>query len=124
MTVAVVEPVQVVSSCLDDLRGRLSGLDDNGIVHTLREIEEIFRRAQSVMLDVVAEIDSRGIAGRTGFGTTPRLLAAVLRLSAAEARTRTEQAALVGPRRAMTGEPLAPRLPATAAALAAGQIGA
>ncbi len=76
------------------------------------------------MLEVVAEVETRGIAGREGFGTTPRMLSAMLRCSATEARTRTEQAALVGPRRAMTGQVLPPRVPATAAALAAGQIGA
>ena len=124
MTVAVCEPVQVVSSCLDELRAGVGGLDDLGIVDTLRQIEEISRQAQSAMLDVVAEADARGIAARQGFGTTPRLLAATLRLSAADARTRTEQAAMVGPRRAMTGQVLAPLLPVTAAALAAGEIGA
>ncbi len=100
MTVAVGEPVQVMSGCLEDLRGGLGGLDDQGIVRTLRQLEELSRRTQSVMLDVVAEAEARGIAAREGFGTTPRLLAAMLRCSAAEARTRTEQAALVGPRRA------------------------
>ncbi|MGH4010413.1 MAG: DUF222 domain-containing protein [Pseudonocardiaceae bacterium] len=124
MTVAVCEPVQVISSCLEDLRDGLSGLDDNGVVRTLREVEELSRRAQSVMLDVVAEVEARGIAAREGFGTTRRLLSAMLRCSAADARTRTEQATMVGPRRAMTGQVLEPLLPATAAALAAGQIGA
>lgn len=42
------------------------------------------------MLDVVAQAEARGIAGRTGFGTTPRMLQEILRLSAAEARTRIE----------------------------------
>jgi hypothetical protein len=124
VTVAVCQPVHVVSSCLDDLRGGLGGVDDLGIVDTLREIEEISRRAQSAMLEVVAEADARGIAARQGFGSTPRLLTATLRLSAADARTRTEQAAMVGPRRTMTGQVLAPQLPVTAAALAAGEIGA
>ena len=68
MTVAVSEPVQVVSSCLDDLRGGLSGLDDRGIVDTLRQVEEISRRAQSVMLDAVAEAEARGIAAQQGLG--------------------------------------------------------
>jgi len=124
MTVAVREPVQVMSSCLDSVRGSLSGLDDEGIVQALREIEELSRRTQSVMLDLVAEADARGIAARDGFGSTARLLAGVLRLSAAEARTRCEHAAMVGIRRTLTGEALPPRLPETAAALAAGEIGA
>ncbi|MGH3915048.1 MAG: DUF222 domain-containing protein, partial [Pseudonocardiaceae bacterium] len=124
MTVAICDSVQVMSRCLDSLRGSVHGLDDQEIVQTLREIENVSRRTQSVMLEVVAEAESRGIAAREGFASTARLLAGMLRLSAAEARARCEQAALVGIRRALTGEVLMPRLPATAAALAAGEIGA
>ncbi|MGH3696011.1 MAG: DUF222 domain-containing protein [Pseudonocardiaceae bacterium] len=123
MTVALSDPAQVIFGCLEDLRGGLSGLQDDEIVRALRRIEELSRRTHSVLLDVVAEAEARGIAGRTGFGTTPRMLSAMLRISAAEARTRVEHAALVGSRRAMTGQVLEPTLPATAAALAAGQIG-
>ena len=123
MTIAVSEPLHSMSSCLDTVRESLCGLDDNGIVQTLREIEELSRRTQSVMLDVVAEADARGIAARAGFGSTARLLAGMLRLSTAEARIRCEHAAMVGARRALTGEALPPRLPETAAALAGGEIG-
>ncbi|MGH3931362.1 MAG: DUF222 domain-containing protein [Pseudonocardiaceae bacterium] len=123
MTVALSEPLQSLSSCLDSVRGSLRGLDDQGIVQALREIEEVSRTTQSVMLEMVAEAETRGIAAREGFGSTARLLAGMLRLSAAEARTRCEHAAAVGTRRTITGESLPPRLPATAAALAAGQIG-
>lgn len=91
VTVAVGEPVQVVSSCLDDLRSGLGGVDDRGIVERLRQVEELSRRVQSVVLDVVAEVEARGIAAREGLGTTPRLLSATLRCSAAEARVRVEQ---------------------------------
>ncbi|MGH3773302.1 MAG: DUF222 domain-containing protein [Pseudonocardiaceae bacterium] len=76
------------------------------------------------MLELVAEADARAIAAREGFGSTQRLLAGMLRLSAAEARMRVEHAAMVGTRRTITGGTLSPRLPATAAALAAGEIGA
>jgi hypothetical protein len=63
--------------------------------------------------------------------TTPRELGAkswrdVLmtrwRLSSAEASHRLTEAAVLGPRRALSGEPLAPVLPATAAAQALGSI--
>jgi len=121
--VAVCEPVVAMSSCLDSLPGTLGGLDDRGIVQTLRDIESLSRRTHAVMLGVVAEADARGIAVEHGFRNTQRLLAGMLQLSAAEARMRVEQAAMVGARRTITGEMLAPRLPATAAALAAGQIG-
>lgn len=109
MTVAVSDPVQVIAGCLENVRGGLSGLHDDDIVHALRHIEELSRITHSVMLDVVAEAEARGIAGRTGFGTTARMLSAMLRVSAAEARTRTGHAAMVGSRRAITGEVLAPR---------------
>jgi hypothetical protein len=123
VTVAVCEPVAPMSSCLDNVLGTLSVLDDKGIVQTLRDIESLSRRTHGVMLELVAEADSRGIAVERGFRNTQQLLAGMLQLSAAEARTRVEHAAVVGTRRAITGETLAPRLPATAAALAAGQIG-
>jgi hypothetical protein len=89
----------------------------------LRDIEAHLRKTHSVMLELVAEAESRRIAAHSGFGSTARLLVDMLQLSAAEARTRAEHASMVGSRRALTGEILQPQLPATAAALAAGQIG-
>lgn len=65
----------------------------------------------------------RGGSPPRGFGSIQQLLAGVLRLSTTEARTRVEHAAAVGVRRGLTGQTLAPRLPETAAALAAGHLG-
>lgn len=112
-----------MSDCLDSLRETLSSLDDKEIIQALRDIEALSRRTHAVMPDLVADIDSRGIAGRAGFGSTQRLVAGMLHLSAGDARARVEQASMVGARQALTGQTLAPRLPATAAALAAGEIG-
>jgi Domain of unknown function (DUF222) len=123
VTVALCEPVHAMSDCLDSMRGTLSGLDDKGITQTLRNIEVLSRKTQSLMLELVAEADSRGIAAREGFGSTARLLAGMLQLSASEARTRVAHAAMVGTRRTITGDTLPPKLPTTAAALAAGEIG-
>ena len=124
VTAALCEPAQALSAGLEGVRGSLRGLDDKALLQAQREVEMLSRKAQSVMLDLVAEIDSRGIAGREGFGPTPRLLAGMLHLSAAEARMRVEHAGMVGTRRTLTGQILEPQLPATAAALAAGEIGA
>ncbi len=77
----------------------------------------------SVMLEAVAELDSRDIAGTAGFRNTKQLLAGMLHLSPAEAGTRVAHATQLAPRRALGGEVLAPLLPNTAAALAAGEIG-
>ncbi|MDI3313489.1 MAG: HNH endonuclease signature motif containing protein [Mycobacterium sp.] len=57
-------------------------------------------------------------------GTLPFALAERLRITRAEASRRVTEAADLGPRRALTGEPLPPRLSATAAAQRAGRIGA
>jgi hypothetical protein len=71
----------------------------------------------SVMLDAVAELDSRNIAVTAGFSNTKQLLAGMLNLSSTEAGTRVTHAGQLAPRRVLTGEVLAPVLPETAAAL-------
>jgi len=118
VTVALCEPVAVMSECLERVRGMLSGLDDKGIIQTLRDIEALSRRTHAVMLELLAESDSRGIAAREGFGSTARLVAGMLQLSGSEARTRVAHAAMVGTRRTITGDTLAPQLPATPAGCA------
>jgi Domain of unknown function (DUF222) len=57
-------------------------------------------------------------------GKLPCALANRLRISRSEASRRIHEAADLGPRRALTGEPLPPALPATAAAQRDGHIGA
>lgn len=123
MSVVLCEPVDVMSAGLTSLREMVSGLDDDGVVQALRDMETHLRQTQSVMLDLVAEAESRRIAVRSGFGNTARLLAGMLQLSTTEARQRVENAALVGTRRTLTGETLPPQAPVTGAALAAGEIG-
>jgi hypothetical protein len=94
-----------------------------GLLDVLRDAEAEFRRSYFRVLDVVTELEQEKAGAVAGFGTTARLLAGVLNLSATEARTRVEQAELLTPRRSLTGQPLPPALPDTAAALAAGAIG-
>jgi hypothetical protein len=57
-------------------------------------------------------------------GKLSHVVADRLRISRGEANRRVAEAADLGPRQALTGEPLAPRLPATAAAQRAGEAGA
>ncbi|MGH3906040.1 MAG: DUF222 domain-containing protein, partial [Pseudonocardiaceae bacterium] len=95
----------------------------DGLLDVLRDAEAEFRRSYARVLDVVAELEEEKAGAAAGFGTTARLLAGVLNLSKGEARTRVEQAQLLTGRRSLTGEPLPPALPATAAELAAGRIG-
>jgi Domain of unknown function (DUF222) len=49
--------------CLDRVRGGMLGcLDDEGLTQALREVEALSRRTHAVLLELVAELDSRGIA--------------------------------------------------------------
>ena len=94
----------------------------DGLLDALRDAETDFRRSYSRILEVVNLLEEEKAGAVAGFGTTTQLLAGVLNLSKGEARTRVEHAALLTPRRSLTGQMLAPSLPATAAELTAGAI--
>jgi 5-methylcytosine-specific restriction protein A len=81
------------------------------------------RKTHAAMLELVAGLDAAGTAAEQGFGTTARLLAALLDLSTGQARARVRDAEQLATQPTLTGERLPARLPATAAALAAGAIG-
>jgi hypothetical protein len=112
-----------MAACIDQWRQSIIDCDDTGLQDQVRDIESASRMLHSVMLDTVAELESRNIAGTAGFRNTKQLLAGMLNLSATEAGTRVTHAAQLAPRRTLGGEVLAPLLPNTAAALAAGEIG-
>jgi Domain of unknown function (DUF222) len=89
----------------------------------LRRLETLARRLPvpgHALLNQLAEQASPQELG----GTLSHVVADRLRISRGEANRRVAEAADLGPRRALTGEPLAPRLPATAAAQRPGAIGA
>ena len=86
----------------------------HGLLDGLREAEADLRRSYARVLSVVAELEAENAGAVAGFGSTARLLAGVLNLSKGEAKARVEQAGLLMPRRSLTDEVLAPRLPATA----------
>ena len=80
------------------------------------------RRVDAVDVRVVADLDDRGVAGEFGRTSTADLLAHSLRVTPYEARQRVARARDLGPRRELTGALLEPILPATSAALTAGEI--
>jgi Domain of unknown function (DUF222) len=110
-------------ACLEQWRQSILGCEDAGLPAQVRDIEAVSRMLHAVMLEAVAELESRNIAATSGFGTTKRLLAGMLQLSAAEAATRVAHATQLSARRTLSSEVLPPQLPNTAAALAAGEIG-
>ncbi|MGH3780048.1 MAG: DUF222 domain-containing protein [Pseudonocardiaceae bacterium] len=119
----LLDPRRAMVACLDQWRHAIVECDDAGLPDQVRDIESVSRMLHSVMLDAVAELASRNIAVTAGFRNTTQLLARMLNLSPTEAGTRVTHAGLLAPRRTLGGEMLAPLLPNTAAALAAGEIG-
>ena len=91
---------------------------DAALVAELGALETQLHSTWAQMLSVVAEIDSRGTAATVGYPTTTELVRVVGRVSLGEARARIAAAADVLPSRGLNGVPVAPKLPATAAAVA------
>ncbi|MGB8996540.1 MAG: DUF222 domain-containing protein, partial [Pseudonocardiaceae bacterium] len=114
---------QAMVAGLDQWRRAIFDCDDTGLQDQIRDIESVSRMLYSVMLDTVAELDSRDIAVGAGFRSTKQLVGGMLNLSPTEAGARVAHATQLGPRRALGGAILAPLLPSTAVAPAAGEIG-
>jgi hypothetical protein len=112
-----------MAACLDQWRHAIVECDDAGLPAHVRDIESVSRMVYSVMLDTVAELESRNVAVTAGFRNTKQLLTGMLNLSPTEAGTRVTHATQLAGRRALTGDSLPALLPETAAALAAGEIG-
>jgi hypothetical protein len=89
----------------------------------LQRCETLRRRLPAVEHPLINQIGEQADKTELG-GTLSSALADLLRISRAEASRRIGEAADLGPRRAVTGEPLPPQLTATAAAQRAGHIGA
>jgi Domain of unknown function (DUF222) len=96
---------------------------DAELLAELGALETRLHSTWAQMLSVIAEIDSRRVAGGLGYGTTVELVRAIARVSRGEARARIA-AADVLPGRGLGGAPVEPKLPTTAAAVAEHAIGA
>lgn len=82
------------------------------------------RRAPTTDHALLAEMWSRSSAKAVGAKSWEDVLAIRLRIGRTEAKRRVGEAKDLGPRKALTGEPLEPLLPATASAQANGEINA
>ena len=87
-------------------------------------LEEGYRAQPAVDHKLIHQLTSQGTPTELGAKSWHRVLSEALRISEAEAKWRIKQAELLGPRTALTGESLPPKLPNVAAAQARGQIGA
>jgi hypothetical protein len=89
----------------------------------LQRCERFRRRLPAIEHPLINQVGEQADATELG-GRLPAALANRLRINRGEASRRIHEAADLGERRAITGEPLPPMLPATAEAQRAGRIGA
>jgi hypothetical protein len=89
----------------------------------LQLCEKVRRQLPAVEHPLINQISQHADATELG-GTLPSALANRLSVSRGEASRRVQEAADLGERRAITGEPLPPMLPATAQAQRNGDLGA
>jgi hypothetical protein len=92
-------------------------------LRALERLERAARRLRVPQHPLINQLGAQASAEELG-GTLRCALADRLRITKAEAGRRVDEAADLGERRALTGQPLAPHLPATAAAQRQGEIGA
>nr|WP_234808275.1 DUF222 domain-containing protein [Mycolicibacter kumamotonensis] len=98
-------------------------LSPEELVEVLARREVLAWQAPAIDHRIVARFVAEGHSEVLAGCSLAKALSERLRISAAEARRRIAEAADLGPRTAMSGEPLDPVLPSLAAAQAAGQIG-
>jgi hypothetical protein len=97
---------------------------DTALVEAVTAAETVLRQAYSRMLQLLSELDSRGIASQLGYSNTSALLVHTLRISRTDARHRLEQAAELHAQATPTGSVIEAALPRTATALAQGVVSA
>jgi hypothetical protein len=119
----------------DLLRGfdvaELAPLTDADLLRLAASVESVGRLVSAAQVAAAAEIASRsrhelgtgGLAPQHGCVRVEPFLEKILRISGAEAHRRVQLGAALRPEITVTGQPLAPRCPSVAAALAAGDLG-
>lgn len=94
------------------------------VLAVLSRLETLTRREPVVEHRLISQLVRDGSAVELGAKNFASVLSTRLRISANEARRRLDEAQDLGPRTALTGEPLAPRMPQTAEVQASGRVGA
>jgi Domain of unknown function (DUF222)/HNH endonuclease len=113
---------QVAAASQELTRIDPAALSGDELLDLLDRLETDARRRAAVTGRLIAELDTRGSASEAGLPSTAVLLAERLGIGRREAAGRVRLAADLAPRRAMTGQPLPPRFPQVASALADGTI--
>ncbi|WP_460356046.1 HNH endonuclease signature motif containing protein [Mycobacterium sp. ZZG] len=112
---AIAEQVAILSKAAEELTHR-------ELVGLLAELTTVLRTVPALEHKVLARLIDETEPHRLGESSWKGVLTTALRVSGAEAGRRLRRAKMLGPRRAMTGQPLAPLWEATAAAQAQGLL--
>jgi hypothetical protein len=102
----------------------IDGLTHRELLSMSSELEELSRQLPTQSHRILARVAAEVSPKELGATNLPNLLRDRLRISGAEARQRLADADQLGPRTALSGEPLPPVLARTAVAQARGAIGA
>ncbi|OBF37384.1 hypothetical protein A5724_11750 [Mycobacterium sp. ACS1612] len=113
----------------EQVQAEMAGLDFTALsgpeaLAIQTRLEQNYRRQPAVDHKLIHHLTTQSTPKALGATSWPKVLCTALRITEAEANRRITQAELLGPRTALTGEPLAPAWPNVAAAQARGQISA
>ncbi len=100
----------------------MTGLSEDDLLEMARAVESLRRTLPVVDHVLIEQLDTRCVAGERGARTTATLLTQTLHISPGEAAARVRAAHLLGPRRMITGEILAPQFAEVAQAQAEGDL--
>jgi len=120
---AVAAAVAALRVAHDELAAlSIDALTERELVAALDELETLSCQLPAQSHRMLARLQTETTAKEMGAKSWRQVLAIRWRISTSEAGRRLDEAAVLGPRRTLTGEPLDSVLPCTAAAQAAGLI--
>jgi hypothetical protein len=120
---AVQQAVAALRAAYDDLAALpIDALTKPELIGVLDELETLSCQLPTQSHRMLARLQTETTAKQMGAKTWRDVLATRWRISPTEAGRRLEEAAVLGPRHTLTGDPLPPALPATAVAQAHGSI--
>ncbi|MEH3140882.1 MAG: HNH endonuclease signature motif containing protein [Mycobacterium kyogaense] len=120
----VADAVEVMRGQLAILRDASDSLSHRELVALMAEVTAFVRSVPALEHQILNRLTTETEPRRLGEASWKKVLTTTLRVSDKEAKRRLADAAALGPRQALTGEPLAPVWEATAAAQASGALDA
>ncbi|VEG55352.1 protein of uncharacterised function DUF222 [Mycolicibacterium aurum] len=109
------EQLAVLSTACDELSHR-------DLISLLVQVNAVVRAVPALEYPALARLTGETEPCRLGEKTWPAVLTTALRITSAEAKRRLARSKVLGPRQAMTGQPLPPLWESTAAAVARGEL--